>query len=81
MDIPTPGTQSSAGSDDFWAFAQISERNPSAAWQILTRQGLMLCVARFWFPKVDFRGPFLGAFFYEHASHELRCCSDEQHGA
>jgi hypothetical protein len=40
MDIPTPGTQSSAGSDDFWAnFAQISERNPSAAWQILSQAG------------------------------------------
>ena len=40
MDIPTPGTQASAGSDDFWAnFAQISERNPSAAWQILSQAG------------------------------------------
>ena len=40
MDIPTPGTQASAGSDDFWAnFAAISEKNPSAAWQILSQAG------------------------------------------
>ena len=40
MDIPTPGTQSAAGADDFWAnFAAISERNPSAAWQILSQAG------------------------------------------
>lgn len=40
MDIPTPGTQSSTGSDDFWAnFAAISEKNPSAAWQILSQAG------------------------------------------
>ena len=40
MDIPTPGTQSAAGSDDFWAnFAAISEKNPSAAWQILSQAG------------------------------------------
>ena len=35
-----PGTQASAGSDDFWAnFAAISEKNPSAAWQILSQAG------------------------------------------
>ena len=40
MDIPTPGTQATAGSDDFWAdFAAISERNPAAAWQILSQAG------------------------------------------
>ena len=40
MDIPTPGTQAAAGSDDFWAnFAAISEKNRSAAWQILSQAG------------------------------------------
>lgn len=40
MDIPTPGTQASAGNDDFWAnFSALSERNPSAAWQMLAQAG------------------------------------------
>lgn len=40
MDIPTPGTQATAGSDDFWqTFSALSERNPSAAWQMLAQAG------------------------------------------
>lgn len=37
MDIPAPGVQASE-SDDFWGtFSAISERNPAAAWQMLSQ--------------------------------------------
>lgn len=37
MDIPSPGVQASGG-DDFWnTFAAISDRNPAAAWQLLSQ--------------------------------------------
>ena len=37
MDIPSPGVQASE-SDDFWGmFSAISERNPAAAWQMLSQ--------------------------------------------
>ncbi len=37
MDIPAPGVQASE-SDDFWGmFSVISDRNPAAAWQMLSQ--------------------------------------------
>lgn len=38
MEMPAPNVQASSGADDFWAtFSQISERNPAAAWQLLSQ--------------------------------------------
>ncbi len=38
MEIPAPGVQAAPGGDDFWSsFSEMSERNPAAAWQLLTR--------------------------------------------
>ena len=37
MDIPSPGVQA-GGNDDFWnMFGAISDRNPAAAWQLLSQ--------------------------------------------
>lgn len=36
FEMPSPDVQ--AGSDDFWSvFSQVSDRNPAAAWQILSQ--------------------------------------------
>lgn len=38
MPMPSPEVQASSGGDDFWSvFSQISDRNPAAAWQILSQ--------------------------------------------
>jgi len=38
MEMPAPGVQSNAGSDDFWSqFSNMSDKNPAAAWQILSQ--------------------------------------------
>ena len=38
MDIPAPGVQASNSGNDFWSqFSQMSDRNPAAAWQILSQ--------------------------------------------
>jgi len=38
MDIPAPGVQASNSGSDFWSqFSQMSDRNPAAAWQILSQ--------------------------------------------
>jgi hypothetical protein len=37
LDMPAPDVQAGGG-DDFWAaFSQLSERNPAAAWQMLSQ--------------------------------------------
>ncbi len=37
LDMPAPGVQA-AGGDDFWsAFSNLSDKNPSAAWQLLSQ--------------------------------------------
>ena len=38
LEMPAPDVQAASGGDDFWAmFSQISERNPAAAWQMLSQ--------------------------------------------
>lgn len=38
MEMPSPNVQASSGGDDFWAtFSAISDRNPAAAWQLLSQ--------------------------------------------
>jgi hypothetical protein len=38
LEMPAPDVQSSSGGDEFWAmFSQMSERNPAAAWQLLSQ--------------------------------------------
>ena len=38
MDIPAPGVQASSGGEDFWSqFSNMSDRNPAAAWQMLSQ--------------------------------------------
>ena len=38
MPMPSPEVQAASGGDDFWSvFSQISDRNPAAAWQILSQ--------------------------------------------
>lgn len=38
MEMPSPNVQASSGGDDFWAaFSSISDRNPAAAWQLLSQ--------------------------------------------
>jgi len=40
MDMPQPGVQAPQGGDDFWStFSAISDRNPQAAWQMLSQAG------------------------------------------
>ena len=40
MDMPQPGVQAGNRPDDFWAqFSALSERNPQAAWQMLSQAG------------------------------------------
>lgn len=40
MDMPQPGVQAPRGGDDFWStFSAISDRNPAAAWQLLSNAG------------------------------------------
>ena len=40
MDMPQPGVQAGNRPDDFWAqFSAMSERNPQAAWQMLSQAG------------------------------------------
>ena len=40
IDMPQPGVQAGNRPDDFWAdFSAMSERNPSAAWQMLAQAG------------------------------------------
>ena len=36
--MPAPGVQNAAGGDDFWnTFSAISDKNPQAAWQLLSQ--------------------------------------------
>lgn len=38
MEMPAPGVQAASGGDDFWStFSAISDRNPAAAWQLLSQ--------------------------------------------
>jgi hypothetical protein len=38
LDMPAPDVQAGSGGDDFWAtFSALSERNPAAAWQMLSQ--------------------------------------------
>lgn len=38
MEMPSPNVQAASGGDDFWAtFSAMSDRNPAAAWQILSQ--------------------------------------------
>ena len=38
LDMPAPDVQAASGGDDFWAmFSQLSDRNPAAAWQLLSQ--------------------------------------------
>lgn len=38
LEMPAPSVQASNGGEDFWSvFSQISDRNPAAAWQILSQ--------------------------------------------
>jgi hypothetical protein len=38
LEMPAPDVQASSGGDDFWAmFSQLSDRNPAAAWQLLSQ--------------------------------------------
>lgn len=38
LDMPAPAVQASSGGDDFWnMFSQLSDRNPAAAWQLLSQ--------------------------------------------
>lgn len=38
FDMPAPAVQASSGGDDFWnMFSQLSDRNPAAAWQLLSQ--------------------------------------------
>ncbi len=38
MEMPAPDVQAATAGDDFWAtFSAISERNPAAAWQMLSQ--------------------------------------------
>jgi hypothetical protein len=38
LDMPAPDVQAGNGGDDFWAsFSALSERNPAAAWQMLSQ--------------------------------------------
>ncbi len=40
IDMPQPGVQAGNRPDDFWAqFSAMSERNPQAAWQMLSQAG------------------------------------------
>jgi len=40
IDMPQPGVQAPQSSDDFWAtFSAMSDRNPAAAWQMLSQAG------------------------------------------
>lgn len=40
IDMPQPGVQAGSRPDDFWAqFSAMSERNPQAAWQMLSQAG------------------------------------------
>ncbi|MBG79074.1 MAG: hypothetical protein CMJ39_00005 [Phycisphaerae bacterium] len=40
IDMPQPGVQAPQGGDDFWStFSAMSDRNPSAAWQMLAQAG------------------------------------------
>lgn len=40
MEMPQPGVQARQGGDDFWStFSAISDRNPAAAWQLLSNAG------------------------------------------
>ena len=40
MDMPQPGVQAPQGGDDFWSsFSALSDRNPAAAWQMLSKAG------------------------------------------
>ncbi len=40
LDMPQPGVQAPQGGDDFWStFSAMSDRNPSAAWQMLAQAG------------------------------------------
>ena len=40
IDMPQPGVQAGSRPDDFWAqFSALSERNPQAAWQMLSQAG------------------------------------------
>ena len=68
--MPQPGVQAGSRPDDFWAqFSAMSERNPQAAWQMLSQAGLMLCAAKFSSLKADqYSAPASGAFSYESSS-------------
>ncbi len=38
MEMPAPGVQAASGGDDFWStFSAMSDRNPAAAWQLLSQ--------------------------------------------
>ena len=38
MEMPAPDVQAASGGDEFWAaFSQLSDRNPAAAWQLLSQ--------------------------------------------
>lgn len=38
IDMPAPGVQNASGGDDFWnTFSAISDKNPQAAWQLLSQ--------------------------------------------
>ena len=38
LDMPQPGVQAPTGGDDFWSnFSAMSDKNPQAAWQILSQ--------------------------------------------
>tara|TARA_B100000902_G_scaffold388685_1_gene434718 strand:- start:2688 stop:3155 length:468 start_codon:yes stop_codon:yes gene_type:complete len=40
LDMPQPGVQAPQGGDDFWStFSAMSDRNPQAAWQMLSQAG------------------------------------------
>ena len=40
IDMPQPGVQAPQGGDDFWSmFSAMSDRNPQAAWQMLSQAG------------------------------------------
>ena len=38
LDMPSPDVQASEGNGEFWdVFSQLSDRNPAAAWQLLSQ--------------------------------------------
>ncbi len=38
LDMPQPGVQAPTGGEDFWSnFSAMSDKNPQAAWQILSQ--------------------------------------------